>query len=397
MGSPTRKRAPTWRRLGLVVLIAVAVVASYHYFSRPTPLRALMWTIDQGRVEASVANTRAGTIKACRRSHLAPVVGGKVAYLPTKEGDRVQAGQVLLEIWHDNLDAQLHLARREAAAAQAHADEACLLAAVAVREAQRQVGLRQKNVASEEQVDRAVTDAKAREAACRATRASAEVSKARITVVETEVAQTILTAPYDGIVAKVNTELGEFVTPSPQGIPTPPAIDLIDDRCLYVSAPIDEVDAPAIRVNMDARVTLDAFPQRRFHGKVRRIAPYVLEKEKQARTVEVEVALTDSKDMEGLLAGYSADIEVVLQAHDPVLRIPTEAVLEGYRALVYRPAEGRLEERRFVPGLSNWRFTEITSGLKEGEQVVVSVGREGIRAGAYVVPEQVEPRSHGAP
>jgi HlyD family secretion protein len=356
-----------------------------------------MWTIDQGRVEASVANTRAGTIKACRRSHLAPVVGGKVAYLPTKEGDRVQAGQVLLEIWHDNLDAQLHLARREAAAAQAHADEACLLAAVAVREAQRQVGLRQKNVASEEQVDRAVTDAKAREAACRATRASAEVSKARITVVETEVAQTILTAPYDGIVAKVNTELGEFVTPSPQGIPTPPAIDLIDDRCLYVSAPIDEVDAPAIRVNMDARVTLDAFPQRRFHGKVRRIAPYVLEKEKQARTVEVEVALTDSKDMEGLLAGYSADIEVVLKVHDPVLRIPTEAVLEGYRALVYRPAEGRLEERRFVPGLSNWRFTEITSGLKEGEQVVVSVGREGIRAGAYVVPERVEPRSHGAP
>ena len=193
-------------------------------------------------------------------------------------------------------------------------------------------------------------------------------------------ARTILKAPFAGIVAKVNAELGEFVTPSPPGIPTPPAVDLIDDRCLYVSAPIDEVDAPAIQVNMAACVSLDAFPTRRCHARVRRIAPYVLEKEKQARTVEVEVELTDAKDLEGFLVGYSADIEVVLEAHDNVLRIPTEAVLEGYRALVYGEADGRLEERSFAPGLSNWRFTEVTAGLAAGERVVVSVGREGMEA-----------------
>jgi HlyD family secretion protein len=346
-----------------------------------------LWTVDRGRVEASVANTRAGTIEACRRSHLTPDVGGKVSRLPIKEGDRVKAGQVLLEIWHEDLAAQVELAKSEARSAQARAEEACLLAAVAEREARRQVGLRQKNVTSEEQVDRAVTDAKAREAACRAARANATVSTARIAVVEAEMARTILTAPFDGIVAKVNAELGEFVTPSPPGIPTLPAVDLIDDSCLYVSAPIDEVDAPAIRIDMDACVTLDAFPRRRCTGKVRRIAPYVLEKEKQARTVEVEVELTDPKDVEGLLVGYSADIEVTLETHDDVLRVPTEAVLEGYRVLVYREADSRLAERRFTPGLSNWRFTEVTVGLEAGERVVVSVGREGVQAEAYVVPE----------
>jgi HlyD family secretion protein len=348
-------------------------------------------------VEASVANTRTGTIEACRRSHLAPAVGGKVARLPVKEGDRVEAGHVLLEIWHDDLDAQVQLALSEAAAAQARADETCLLAAMTAREAQRQLGLREKALTSEEAADRAATDAKAREAACRAARAGAEVSRARIAVAKAEVARTLLKAPFAGVVAKVNAELGEFVTPSPPGIPTPPAIDLIDDRCLYVSAPIDEVDAPSIRVNMDACVSLDAFPKRRCHGRVRRVAPYVLEKEKQARTVEVEVELTNLEDLEGLLVGYSADIEVVLDAHDDALRIPTEAVLEGYRVLIYREEDGRLEERSFVPGLANWRFTEVTSGLEGGERVVVSVGREGIQAGAYVVPEMSAAEQQGEP
>ncbi len=390
MDTPTRNTPRTWRRLAVVVLIAVTLAAAYRYVTRPTPLPVRLWTVDRGRVEASVANTRAGTIEACRRSHLTPDVGGKVAHLPVKEGDRVKTGQVLLEIWHQDLEAQVELAKSEARSAQARVEEACLLAAVAQREAQRQVGLRQKHVTSEEQADRAVTDAKAREAACRAAHASAAVSTARVAVVEAEMARTILTAPFDGIIAKVNAELGEFVTPSPPGIPTPPAVDLIDDRCLYVSAPIDEVDAPAIRVNMDACVTLDAFPRRRCTAKVRRIAPYVLEKEKQARTVEVEVELTDPKDVEGLLVGYSADIEVVLETHDDVLRVPTEAVLEGYRVLVYREADSRLEERRFTPGLSNWRFTEVAAGLEAGERVVVSVGREGVQADAYVAPEPSE-------
>ena len=62
---------------------------------------------------------------------------------------------------------------------------------------------------------------------------------------------------------------------------------------------------------------------------MRRIAPYVLDREKQARTVDVEVEWIDSKAGEGLLAGYSADVEIVLDARDPVLKVPTEAVLEG--------------------------------------------------------------------
>ena len=71
--------------------------------------------------------------------------------------------------------------------------------------------------------------------------------------------KTRLTAPFGGTVAEINGELGEFVTPSPIGVPTPPAVDLIDTTSLYVSAPIDEVDAPDIRADMAAHISLDAF------------------------------------------------------------------------------------------------------------------------------------------
>lgn len=380
-----------FRRLVIVLVLVAGVVVGYRYWSRPQPLSAVLRKVERGRVEASVANTRAGTVKACRRSALAPAVGGQVSRLYVREGDRVKSGQVLLEIWNEDLSAELKLALNELVSARAKADEACVRADVAGREADRQVKLWDRELVAREQMERAVGDADAARATCRAARASTQVAEARVAAVRAALERTQLRAPFDGVVAEVNAEQGEFATPSPTGIPTLPAIDLIDDKCLIVSAPIDEVDAPVVRVGMQAWVSLDAFPDRRWSGRVRRVAPYVLEKEKQARTVEVEVELVNPKDWKGLLAGYSADVEVVLDAREGVLRVPTEAVLEGYRVLVYQSQDGRLEERKIEPGLSNWQFTEVKSGLQEGEPVVVSVGREGIRAGAYVVPENAAP------
>lgn len=81
-------------------------------------------------------------------------------------------------------------------------------------------------------------------------------------------AQTRLHAPFAGIVAEINGEVGEYVTPSPPGIPMPPAVDLIDYSCLYVRAPIDEVDAGRLQTGLRARITLDAFGGRHFEGRL---------------------------------------------------------------------------------------------------------------------------------
>lgn len=365
--------------VSLAVIFAIAVVL-YAWLGRSKPIAVVVKTVTYGTVQNTVANTRAGTIKACRRAGISPSIGGQIANLPVKEGDAVKPGQLLMELWNHDQLAQLELATSEARATEAEASQICIKSEVAKREASRAKRLRKKKLTSEEAADKADGEARAQRAACSAARAKKQVSQAKIHVVESKLERTRLTAPFAGIVAEVNGEIGEFVTPSPVGIPTPPAVDLIDISCLYVSAPIDEVDAPRIRVGMLAKISLDAMADQIFDGKVRRIAPYVLEIEKQARTVDVEVDFVCPEECEEMLPGYSADIEVILEEHANSLRVPTEAVLEGNKVLVFT-GDAKLKHRDIKTGLSNWDWTEVTDGLAEGEEVVVSVEREGVEEG----------------
>ena len=375
------------RTLQISLFIAIAALL-YFYLQKPETVTVKVYRVSKGEVRATVANTRVGTVKACRRSYLAPATGGQVAALHVKEGDRVKRQKLLMEVWNDDLKAQVSLQRAKIKANQARAEQACLLAAGATRDAVRLKKLQKHNrIISEEELDQAETDAEAKQAFCKATRQTIEVSRAEWNMARAAVERTLVYAPFDGVIAEINAELGEFVTPSPPGIPTLPPIDLLDISCLYVSAPIDEVDAPKIKTGMQACVLLDAFDEKRCSGTVTRIAPYVLEKEKQARTVEVEVKLTDPKDLAELLPGYSADIEVLLATKDKTLRVPTEAVLENNRVLLMQD-DGLLVERTFKPGLSNWSFIEVLSGLEEGDKIVLSVGQDGVIAGGYATELQ---------
>ena len=373
-------------RLVVIMLVVAALVAAGWYFTRPKPIAVVLGQPDRGLVESTSTNTRAGTITACRRAKLAPSTGGQIARMNVVKGERVRAGQILLELWQEDLVAQLELARNQLESARSRAEEACVAADVAERDANRSKQLREQGFVSEEVVDRAASEAKVRRAGCNAARADIRQGDSRVAAATAAKSRTVLRAPFAGVVADITGELGEFTTPSPPGIPTPPAIDLIDDRCLYVTAPMDEVDAPRIVAGQAGRISVDALPAQKFDGRVRRIAPYVLDREKQARTVDVEVEFVDPAQFKILLVGYSADVEIVLATRQNTLRVPTQALLEGNRMLVYRP-DGLLEERRIEPGLANWEHTEVLSGLAENERFVLSLERTGVKAGARVVPE----------
>jgi HlyD family secretion protein len=378
----------TLKSLRWLILAALVAALAWGVWQamRPKPVAVLVAEAGTGRVEATVANTRAGSVAACRRAKLAPPLGGRIEKLTVREGDRVKQGQLLLQLWNDDLAAREAVAREQLGAARSRVGEACQVADNAQREAERTRALRDRGFVSENQVDRAESEARARRAACDMARAQAKEATARIDASRADTARTYVRAPFDGIVAEVNGEVGEFLTPSPPGIPTLPAIDLIDDSCLYVSAPIDEVDAAQLRIGMPARITLDAYRGRPFAGKLRRIAPYVLAIEKQARTVEVEVEFDNPLEARRLLVGYSADVEIVTAGRDGVLRVPTPALMPGNRVLVLG-AGGRLEERAIEPGLSNWEYTEVSKGLEAGARVVTSLERAGVKAGAPAVAE----------
>ena len=371
-----------WRTLGILAVLAATGAAAVLWFGRAKPIDVEVMEAGRGSVAEAVTNTRAGTVKACQRAKLAPPAGGQIARLPVKKGDRVEPGQLLLELWNDDIRAELSVTERDAAAVKARREEACVSARVARRESDRLKTLVARKLVSAELADRAAGEAEAREAACHAAAEQVRVSLARIEAAQARLERTRLRAPFAGTVAEINGEIGEFVTPSPVGIPTPPAVDIVDTSCIYITAPIDEVDAPRVREGMPARVTLDAFRERSFKAHVRRVAPYVLDAEKQARTVEVEAEIDEIGDAL-LLPGYSADVEVILAERADVLRIPTRALVEGMR--VYVLEDGRIRAREVTTGIGNWEYTEITGGIEAGANVVVSVDREGLADGVPAV------------
>lgn len=366
-------------------LIVGAIALAGWYYTRPKPLEVEWATIAAGSVEATVVNTRAGTIKSCQRSDLAPITGGQIAKIWVKEGDHVQKGQVLLELWSQDLQAQRELAQRQLAMAQERRRETCILAENARRESIRTQQLVEQGFVSSQRADDASANARSRQASCEATIADIKRAEAQIRVSQAGIDRTVIIAPFSGVIGKISGELGEFTTPSPPGIPTPPTIDLIDDSCLYVTAPMDEVDAPKIKIGQEARITLDAMPGKIFPGKIRRIAPYVTEIEKQARTVDIEVDFLQVP-ADTLLVGYSADVEVVLERRGDVLRIPTQAIRQNNKVWVV-DAKDRLAEQSLETGLSNWSFTEIHVGLKAGDRVLTSFDQDKIKAGVAVQPK----------
>jgi HlyD family secretion protein len=353
-----------------VVIILVVLAMSFNRGQDPIKVSAIFPEIRT--VEHTVSNTRAGTIDACRRSKMSPAMGGHINSLPVKEGDEVKKDQVLLELWNKEAKARVQ-------AAEMNAKQVCILSARAEKNAQRKTELRQKDLASEDETEIAVSNAASQSAACDAALANVKVTQASLE-------RTMLIAPFDGVVAEIEGELGEYVTPSPVGVATKPTVDLIDSSCIYISAPIDEIDAPEVHSGMKARIMMDAFGDQEFPATVRRVAPYVLDLEKQARTVEIE-AVFDNPD-KVLLPGYSADIEVIIDRSENTLSIPTQAVMRDN--FIYLIDSEKLVKKQIEVGLSNWQYTEVTKGLTIEDQIVLSVDREGVEAGVQVEVEKDE-------
>lgn len=375
----------------VVIGAAIVVVLFYWIFSDSNEaIPVTLHTIDKGTVEYTVANTRAGTVKACRRANLSPALGGQVKHLYVKEGEKVKKNQLLLEVWNDDLIAQVNLAESELLTSKQSAEEICLMADAAKREAKRVMSLWKEKLTSEEAADKAQTSRQSSEVACKAAQSRVDVSGARLKVAKASLERTRLRAPFAGSIAEINGEIGEYATPSPPGIPTPPAVDIVDTSCLFILAPIDEVDAPNILEGMEARITLDAFPKQHFLGAVRRIAPYVFEVEKQARTVDIEAVFMDENEYKSLKPGYSADLEIILDSRYDVVRAPTEAILEGNHVYIYDEDDEIIQKKSIDVGISNWSYTEVIKGLKPGNKIVVSIDREGVNDGAHVVPEEKE-------
>jgi HlyD family secretion protein len=373
-----------WSLAALAVVAAILLLRARLWTAEPVPVRAP--AVTAGQVERTLVNSSVGTVHARTRAALTPGASGIVSELNVRRGDRVKRGDALLRLAPDTQAAQLELAEREVAVAEARNARACVAAERAARELERFRTLEHEAIVSPDRLDQLESAWQLARSDCDV--AAAEVSRAQsaLALARAELDKTVLVAPFDAIIAEVSVELGEWVTPSVPLMAAPDVIDALDPSSIYVSAPMDEVDSRLLAAGLVARVTLDSIPERSFPAHVTHIAPFVLDVEQQNRTVEIEVELDDPGFAATLLPGTSADVEVVLDVRENVLRVPTHALLEGGRVLVL--ADGRAEERRLELGLRNWDWSEVVRGLAPGERVITSLEREGVAAGAAVVLEE---------
>jgi HlyD family secretion protein len=371
-----------WLRYGIPLLVLVLGAIALRPLFRADPVPVTVFRVARGPVEETVTNSKAGTVKTRKRALLSPEIGGRVAELPVREGDRVEPDQVLMRLADEEYEAQVLLRQRSLAAARAAREEACLAALQAERDHARYLRLADDEIVSRELLDQLESQRDVAGAACTAAEARVLEAEAALQLARVNLSKTVLRAPFGAVVAEVSTEVGEWITPSPPGVPLPAVIELIEPSEIYISAPLDEVDVARVRVGLPVRVTLDAFGERAFSGSVRRVAPYVLDLEEHSRTFEIEVELDDAAFAATLLPGSSADVEVILDSKDDVLRVPSYALIEGGSVLVV--SGERLVAREVGTGLRNWSFTEVTEGLADGERVVVSLDRAEVSDGARV-------------
>src|SRR5574343_1621908 len=191
------------RRIAIIFAVVALLGLALFWATRPKPLPVVVQAVATGKVEATLANTRAGTVEACQRTKLSTIIGGRIEYLGVKEGDRVKKGQLLLKLWNDDQQANAALAQAQMTLSARRVDEACIAATNAEKEAQRQTELRQKGFVSTSKEEAARTEADVRRAACNTAKADVAQAEAKLKATRVEQGRVALYAPFNGIVAKI--------------------------------------------------------------------------------------------------------------------------------------------------------------------------------------------------
>ena len=364
------------------ILLIGFFVGGYFWFTQEKRITVLVIQASYGDVESVVANTRAGTVSSCQRAKMSFPIGGTISSIDVKEGELVSKGQLLMSLWNADRQSRIYEAKALVISRQQTKNSVCINAKNDIKILARTKKLVLNKLTSQENLDNTLAKSEASNASCAAAKAQIDVALAVLKTTQASFEQTKLFAPFHGIVAEITGEIGEYSTPSPPGISMPPAIDLLTHHCHYITAPIDEVDAADIEVGNPVVIRLDAFREQTFVGTVKRIAPYVQDFAKQARTVDVDVTF-NQRSLPRLLTGYSADIEIVLEKHENVLHIPTDIIVDNQFVFIVNQ-NNRIEKRPLKLGLSNWLQTEVVSGLSGKDKVVSSSGNSAIKPGVLV-------------
>jgi len=283
-------------------------------------------------------------------------ITGRVEHLYANIGDRVKKGQILVRLEQDDLKARSD-----------QADAAYLEAAAAFDKAkidlERDKPLAQSGYISQQNIDVLQNVYDMTKARVMKAKADQDYAKAQLTYAT-------ITAPIGGTIASVTTQQGETVA---AGLSAPTFITIIDLNKLEVNAYVDETDVGKISVGQEALFTVDTFADKDFKGKVTAIYPRAILQE----NVVNYITLISIENSEGKLKpDMTANVTITLKKKKGVLAVPGAAVTRegGKKYVMLQTKDGKSIRREVKTGWKEGTYLEITSGLKEGDVVVVNEG-----------------------
>jgi RND family efflux transporter MFP subunit len=311
--------------------------------------------VERGRIERVVVAT--GTIEPAREVEVRPRIPGIVERIHVEPGDAVEPGQLLVEI------------DRELLASQAAEAEAALRESeVALRFAALELGRAEELVASKVQSAQHLDDMRSRHEAARA-RVSA--AQAKLRTLTTQLGYARVTSPLAGRVLDVPVEEGSAVSPVTAVTGGTLLLSLAATSTLHLEGLVDENEVARVVVGQEARLRTEAFGDRSFSGRVRKISP-VGQRVQNVTYFEVEVEVTDP-DGERLRPRMSGDAEIVTEIVEDALLLPESALrYRGEQVYVEaRNGEGLFSPRDVTIGIVDGSRVQVADGLAEGEEVAL--------------------------
>jgi RND family efflux transporter MFP subunit len=387
-GSPTRRRWILAAAVGAFLLaIGIAAAALNPRRTEVTVARAEALGGSPGGSGGGVSSevlTANGYVVARQRASVSTEVAGRLAALYVEEGSRVRQGQVMGVLRNEDLKAALESAKAALTSSRADLEEARATDHESDLARKRMESLLAKSLVSQSEYDQA--EARAKVAAAKVASASADVANAaaRVRSAEVELEKTFIRAPFAGAVIRKEAEVGEMVSPIPSsgGLTRGAIVTMVNFATLEVDVDVNEGYVARARDGMRAEITLDAYPNDRYPGRVRQIVPTA---DRQKATVLVKVAF-DSLDARvlpemGAKVTFLADPPgapganpggAAPSAAAAIVAIPKDAVVEREgRAVVFVVEDGRAMSRGVAARPYGADRVSVTAGLAEGEQVVV--------------------------
>ncbi len=328
----------------LILILGVTLVIYFFGMKKP---EVNLEALERGPVVDAVYAT--GEVKALIRAEVAPEINGKVTSIHYDVGDTVSNDAVLAEIETNTLEISRQMAEHALSGARARWEKA-------EKHLDRMKNLYRKNAVTRADLDNARRSAEAAEADYKRQKAGVELESLRVVKAE-------LKSPMAGLVIEKNIEPGEYATTGR------PVYTIIDLASLVVVVDVDETEVDKVRAGQSVNVSLDAYPGKRYQGKVRLVVPRI---DEISRTGRIRITLHDKP--ESLKEGMSATVNIITRKIEDALLAPRDAVIIGEeKAWVFTLGpDSLLQKIEFMPGARDEEKVEILSGgLAEGDRVVL--------------------------